>query len=175
MSWQRKPDSAQDPLDESAARRLAMNLLARREHSRKELIAKLGQRNIRPETLNSTIDRLTAEGLQSDSRFAESYAHNRMQRGQGPARIRKELEQRGVSAEQIDAAIAGLQVDWRRLAQDVRQSKFGSRAPGRYKDKARQSRFLQYRGFTHDQIRAAVAAGAGTGDAGDTDIGEQDE
>lgn len=134
-----------------------MNLLARREHSRQELSAKLGRRNIEPRTLESVIDRLSAEGLQSDGRFAESYSHSRMQRGQGPVRIRMELGQRGVSAALIETAIAALAVNWRDLARDVRRRKFGSGAPGSYKEKARQSRFLQHRGFSHEQIRAATA------------------
>ncbi len=134
-----------------------MNLLARREHSRQELSAKLGRRNIEPRTLESVIDRLSAEGLQSDGRFAERYSHSRMQRGQGPVRIRMELGQRGVSAALIETAIAALAVNWRDLAGDVRRRKFGSGAPGSYKDKARQSRFLQHRGFSHEQIRAATA------------------
>ena len=157
MSWQRKPDPAEETLDEATARRLAMNLLARREHSRQELTDKLGRRNIDPETLESIIDKLTAEGLQSDGRFAESYSHSRMQRGRGPVRIRMELEQRGVSAALIDTTMAAQGVNWRALARDVRSRKFGSGAPGSYKEKARQSRFLQHRGFSHDQIRAAMA------------------
>lgn len=157
MNWQRKPEPAAEALDEASARRLAMNLLARREHSRQELSAKLGRRNIEPRTLESVIDRLAAEGLQSDGRFAESYSHSRMQRGQGPVRIRMELGQRGVSAALIETAITALAVNWRDLASDVRRRKFGSGAPGSYKDKARQSRFLQHRGFSHEQIRAATA------------------
>ena len=157
MNWQRKPDPAEEALDEATARRLAMNLLARREHSRQELTDKLGRRNIDPESLESIIDKLTAEGLQSDGRFAESYSHSRMQRGRGPVRIRMELEQRGVSAALIETAITALDVNWRELARDVRSRKFGGGAPVSYKERARQSRFLQHRGFSHDQIRAAMA------------------
>ncbi len=68
-----------------------------------------------------------------------------------------ELGQRGVSEALIETAIAALAVNWRDQARDVRRRKFGSGAPGSYKDKARQSRFLQHRGFSHEQIRAATA------------------
>ena len=156
MSWQRKPDSADEAPDEATARRLAMNLLARREHSRLELTEKLRLRNIEPGMAESVIARLTSEGLQSDARFAESYSHSRMQRGQGPVRIRMELDQRGVSPALIEAAIANLDVNWRKQARDVRNRRFGSEAPDSYKEKARQSRFLQHRGFDHEQIRAAM-------------------
>ncbi len=107
--------------------------------------------------MQSVIGRLTAEGLQSDGRFAESYSHSRMQRGRGPVRIRMELEQRGVSEALIETTIAALDVNWRELARDVRSRKFGNGAPASYKENARQSRFLQHRGFSHDQIRAAMA------------------
>jgi regulatory protein len=48
--------------------------------------------------------------------------------------------------------------DWESHAKNVRRRKFGAEEPRDFREKARQMRFLEYRGFTHDQINAAVAA-----------------
>ena len=60
----------------------------------------------------------------------------------------------------IDARLAGARlddsVDWAEQARTVRQRRFGDQVPKNYKERARQSRFLQYRGFTSEQIRAAM-------------------
>lgn len=90
-----------------------MNLLARREHSRHELADKLSTRyrQMEPsagskpfnEVLEQVLDRLQADGLLSDARFAEAYVRSRIQRGFGPLSIRYDLRQRGVDAELIQA------------------------------------------------------------------------
>lgn len=90
-------------------RRSAMNLLARREHSRHELADKLRLRYLQSESVAETfddvleqvLDRLEADGLLSDARFAEAYVRSRIQRGFGPLSIRYGLRQRGIDAELI--------------------------------------------------------------------------
>jgi regulatory protein len=139
-------------------RRAAMNLLARREYARAELGERLERRGMPREQVAAVLDDLVDENLLSDARFAESFVAARSNRGQGPLRIRRELEQRGVVGKLIDAALDEAGVDWRRLAADVRRKRFGPGVPGAYQEKARQMRFLQYRGFDTDQIHQAVAA-----------------
>ena len=133
-----------------------MDLLARREHSVRELRQKLVAREFDPEEAEEAIQHLIAEGLQSDARFAEAYTASRLRTGKGPVRIRNELEQRGVAAELIDASLAGVDVDWFECARAVRVRKFGAASPDDFHERARQSKFLQYRGFTGEQIRSAL-------------------
>ena len=61
------------------------------------------------------------------------------------------------SAALVDAALAQ-QVDWAGLARRLCRAKFGAKIPGSWREKARQMRFLQYRGFSADHIRAATGA-----------------
>ncbi|MGB5621179.1 MAG: regulatory protein RecX, partial [Gammaproteobacteria bacterium] len=75
---------------------------------------------------------------------------------QGPLRIRRELEERGVSGELIEIAFDEAGTDWAACAAGVRRKRFGPAIPAEFPDKAKQMRFLQYRGFAPDQIRAAV-------------------
>ena len=131
----------------------ALNLLARREHSRSELRFKLQRdETYQAEEIENALLRLTEAGLQSDSRFAESYVRYRSQRGMGAQRIRLELKERGVTSELIEQSLQEAEIDWFALAAEVRCKRFGERVPDDFKDRAKQQRFLQYRGFTHDQI-----------------------
>jgi regulatory protein len=139
---------------------VAMNLLARREHSRAELIDKLLKREFDPADVETTVASLVERNLVSDERFAESFATGRMRRGQGPVRIRQELRQRGVADALIDACLVTLAPDWGGIAIEVRRKKFGAAVPDEFKEKARQMRFLQYRGFTTEQIQAAFGGAA---------------
>lgn len=130
----------------------AMNYLARREHSRRELLKKLSRRFDDSNLVAAQVERLTAEGLQSDKRFAESYARMRAGRGFGPLRIRQEMRERGLSDAEIVAAFDLLEVSWYDLALAVHSKKFGRRSAVNtkfdLKERARQTRFMQHRGFT---------------------------
>lgn len=132
-----------------------MDLLARREHSLFELERKLAQRGLPPELIEPALEQLVAEGLLSDRRFAESFVSARVRKGQGPVRIAGELARRGVDGALAEQALAEAGCDWAEQARQVRAKRFGRNPPGDFPERARQSRFLQYRGFTGDQIRAA--------------------
>jgi regulatory protein len=145
-----------DRTNRTACRRRAMDLLARREHSRVELTRKLGSRGFADDTLAATLDELEREGLLADHRFAESFIRSRAGRGQGPVRIMSELGTRGVDASTAAELIRESGVDWPGLAAETRIKRFGREAPASYTERARQARFLQYRGFEGDQIAAAL-------------------
>ena len=151
-------DSQSEPGQEDlpSPRNVAMNWLARREHSRAEIRDKLAKRDYPPAVVAETVAALAADGLVSDERFAESFVAARQRRGQGPVRIRMELSRRGLDGELINLHLEAAGTDWVQLAREVRSKKFGATMPGDYKEKARQMRFLEYRGFTGEQIRSAL-------------------
>ncbi len=129
----------------------AMNLLARREHSVAELVKKLSA-DFEHDDIIVVIYKLTEKNLQSDQRFAENYLRYRSQRGFGYQKIRQELKERGVAVELINGALTESDIDWFALAADARCKRFGEQEPEDFKQRAKQQRFLQYRGFTHEQI-----------------------
>ena len=137
-------------------RRRAMDLLARREHSRRELRDKLLARLEETGALDEVLDRLEQDGLLSDQRFAEAFVRSRINRGQGPVRLRQELMQRGVSETLIHQAIESEGADWFALAQEVALRRFGPDTASDRRELARRLRFLQYRGFTTEQCRQAL-------------------
>lgn len=136
----------------AALRYAAMSLLARREHSRLELQQKLLKRFPEPELVDSVLQKLADESLQSDDRFAEAFISARKNRGQGPVRIIGELRQRGVTEAIYSRYIDVSDEDWVEAARSVCLRKYGTvaREPAQ---RAKQMRFLQYRGFTAEQIR----------------------
>ena len=145
------------PDDAIEARKKAMDLLARREHARTELERKLAAAGFDADVTADALHQLAQEGLQSDRRFVESFVQSRISQGKGPLRIHADLAQRGIDAGLVDETLAEIHHDWFRAARDARAKKFGQAQPADFRDKARQMRFLQYRGFEPDQVRAAVA------------------
>jgi len=137
--------------DQPDFREVAIGLLARREHSAQELRSKLSARGCEADQLDDLLSELASEGLQSDDRYAESYVHSRIARGFGPLKIQAELRQRGVSDRVIDHYLDPRSADWRERARGAWEKKFGE-AAGDYRERTRQARFLQGRGFASDTI-----------------------
>lgn len=151
-------DEAEAPTPQEL-RDCALRLLTRREHSSLELRQKLAARGFPDAMIEQGLATLAGEGLQSDARFAHSYVHSRVARGYGPVRIRAELRQRGVDDGLIDAQLDDEHWDWPEHAESVRRKRFGSRIPGAWPERAKQARFLQYRGFGSDHIQHVLAGG----------------
>jgi regulatory protein len=144
--------------DPKEARKKAMDYLARREYGQRELEQKLIAAGFTPVTVTETVDRLTSEGLQDDRRFIENFVQSRINQGKGPVRIRQELGERGINDGLIDEVLEDAAEDWYALARQIRDKKFGPDLPRDFTEKARQMRFLQYRGFESAHIQAAVAS-----------------
>ena len=144
-----------DPIE---ARKKAMDYLARREHGRGELLDKLTRFGFDPGVADDAVAGLIDDGLQSDARFAEAFVRSRINQGKGPVKIRADLRERGLGGAAIDLALEDADEDWYALARDVRLKKFGADTPSEFKEKARQMRFLQSRGFEQDHIQAAVSS-----------------
>ncbi len=151
-----KPSANPAALDEAACSRAAVELLARREHSRHELNRKLAARGFAEEVVAAVLDELTRSGALANARFTDSFVRSRIARGQGPQRIRAELAQRGIVSAEAANGLAAAEVDWLAAIRAVRAKRFGPEPPRDYAERARQARFLQYRGFDSAQIRAAL-------------------
>jgi len=129
-----------------------MDLLARREHSRLELRRKLARR-FPPSEVQTAIDELAAEGLQSDERFTLSFARQRVLRGRGPRRILLELRERGIDDGLAEQALADVLVEtgetWRSLAELALDRRFGARSLEGLSppERAQRLRFLYQQGF----------------------------
>jgi regulatory protein len=143
--------------DPDAVREAAIALLARRDFASGELREKLRSRGYDPTVAAGVVTELTEERLLDDARYAENYVAYHAGRGHGPMRIAADLRAFGLASELIDTVL-GAGHDWRLLARETRARKFGAEPPADWPEKVRQARFLQYRGFSSDHIRAATGA-----------------
>jgi regulatory protein len=146
------------PTDSQALRAAAVTLLARRDYASGALCERLAARGFEVGATAAVVAELQREGIVNDARYAQNYVAYHAGRGEGPLRIASELRRRGVSGGLIEAALAE-GPDWGALARQVRSARFGG-PPSSWAEKARQARFLQYRGFSSDHIRAATGAEA---------------
>ena len=146
---------AADPQDAAAAELAAVGLLARRDYACGELGGKLRERKFDVMVVERVVDDLRARRLLNDERYAGHFVQYHLARGQGPLRMRRDLENFEVAGALIDAALAAV-ADWAAVARDVRRRRFGAAVPGDWKEKGRQARFLQYRGFSNDHIRLSL-------------------
>ncbi len=135
---------------------MALDMLARREHSLHELQQKLVRKGCAAELAAEVAQELETRQLLSDGRFAEDLLRARRERGYGPLRIKKEMQDKGVDEELIERFVDMSDPLWLEILKRVRRKKFGDRRPRSYQERARQARFLQYRGFTFDQIQSVL-------------------
>jgi len=127
-----------------------MRYLARREYSRVELRAKLRPHVQEGDDLEAVLDDLAQRNWLSDERAAEQLVNQRRSRF-GTQRIAHELRRKGIDENLIDAALPQLKESEFEAARVVWQKKFGA-LPQDAKEKSRQVRFLQSRGFSMESI-----------------------
>ena len=132
----------------------ALRLLARREHTRQELASKLSPHAGSSEELQSLISGLKQKNQLSEERFAEARAR-RLSRKYGAARIRQDLQTKGVPAELV-ARYASSEDELQR-ARAILERKYRTPAATR-EEKARRMRFLQSRGFSNEVIFTLLSA-----------------
>ncbi|WP_448247348.1 regulatory protein RecX [Thalassotalea agariperforans] len=136
----------------------AIGLLSRREHSLKELRQKLSQRGYELAEINEVLTFLVAENYQSEVRAAESIFRNRVSRGYGWLYIKNELKQKGVSSDIRNSIYQEQDVDWYQQVTATYHKKYADTEVIDHKDKAKRMRFLQYRGFSIDEILSVLNA-----------------
>jgi len=138
----------------------ALRLLSGREYSRAELERKLAQFEEEPGALAKALDELQAKGFINEQRVVESVL-NRRSAKLGTARIRHELQSKGLAPEAVQYAVAQLRATEVERAREVWRKKFGI-PPADAAERGKHMRFLAGRGFGGEAIRKVVA-----GDFGD--------
>ncbi|MCG8466069.1 MAG: recombination regulator RecX [Xanthomonadales bacterium] len=135
------------------AKAVVVRLLARREYSQYELIQRLRQRGFSDAESQTVVAEAAAADWQSDERFTLAFVRSRIERLQGPLKIRAELRSRGVEGHALSLALDELAPDWEAMAFAYieRHERFHE-AP----IKARQA--LQRRGFQGDHAQRAWRA-----------------
>jgi regulatory protein len=164
----RVPASPDDPASLDGARAQAIRLLARRDYAKRELAGRLTERGFAAEAAAGAVAMLEDERLVNDGRYVEAAVASRIARGQGPRRIALELRRLGLDGPLVEQAVDAGAPDWARRALDLKERRFGRAAPADRHERARQARFLLYRGYTLEHVRAAL--GGRAADLDDVDL-----
>ena len=123
----------------------AVRLLARREYARDDLEQRLIAKGAARDEVVVVLDELSSQGLLSNERFAHALVAQKS--GSYSRRsIRGELKRKGVSGEAIEGALGDAPVEDEAAMLALWQRRFGA-PPANDREKARQIRFLQSRGF----------------------------
>jgi len=179
-AYLRSPEQRQAETDaikaESRLRWLAFYYLSRREFGQAELKQKLIEKEQDPDKIDALLAEFSEKGYQSDERATLMLIRENIRKGRGHNRIKQELQQKKLTLpcnidELIELAQSETQafsefmandddlvegIDWLKLAVEARTKKYGNSIPTTPKDKAKQLRFLQYRGFQSDVCFAAL-------------------
>ena len=131
---------------------VAVDLLARREHSRVELVTKLINKGFDADMVDLAMKKLIENDLQSDERYLEDFVRSRILKGHGPLKITQELRQRGIDESKVDAYFHMQDIDWFAHAKTAYLKKYKENSAIDTQEKAKRIRFMQSRGFPGDII-----------------------
>ncbi|MBZ0093776.1 MAG: recombination regulator RecX [Sulfuricella sp.] len=143
--------------DALTVRQRALNCLARREYTRDELYRKLLPYTEESDSLEDLLADFKARGWLSEQRFVEQVVHARSGR-YGSRYIAHELREKGVAEELIEQALPQMQENDLETARMIWTKKFG-KMPEDAKERAKQTRFLQGRGFSFPVIAKVLENG----------------
>jgi regulatory protein len=133
----------------------ALRLLSGREYSRAELVKKLSQFETTPGELDKALDELQAKDFINEQRVVDSVLHRRSSK-LGTARIKQELQSKGLDAGAVLDAVDLLKSTEVERAREVWRKKFGT-APENAAERGKQMRFLMSRGFGSEAIRKVIS------------------
>ncbi|MCO8053313.1 MULTISPECIES: regulatory protein RecX [Acinetobacter] len=151
------PDEQQSKrpgLTGSRLRSYAFAVLTRKEYSKNDLIEKLALYAENRDEVIELVNELARENYQSDQRLAEMLLASQKRQGKGPNRIKMALKNKKVDSSLISEELK--ETDWAEQAYQLKVKKFGTEVANEPKLKAKQIRFLQYRGFDMDAIMKAI-------------------
>ena len=133
----------------------ALAFLARREHTYNELFTKLQRYTDNLDEIRTILDDLKQRGWLSEERYIAGYISAKKNK-YGSLKIRYNLQQKKVDPDLIEQILNQNSTDEYQIAHDIWQRKFGGTLPRDTKEKMRQSRFLQSRGFNYDIIKKII-------------------
>lgn len=132
-----------------------MNLLARRDYSAEEIRQKMAAKAFTDDEIEAVLQHCQQKGWQSDQRFCENYLLSRSRKGYGPARIKQELQQKGISSSLISEQLQQCEIDWFTAAEAAFNKKYAQLDAEDWTPALKQKvwRFMLSHGFHSDHFR----------------------
>lgn len=141
----------------------AVRILAMRDHSEQELRRKLTapvlgkngpeKLDVAAEDVEQVVAWCVEHNFLDDGRFVRQFIASRARKGYGPARIRQELNQKGIDRQVSESAMRECDIDWSANARDQAVRKYGEPLPTEFVAKVKVQRFLLYRGYLQEDIQ----------------------
>jgi len=143
-------------------------MLAIREHSKKQIRAKLLKKGFSKTLINLCIDYLIEHDWLSESRFCNAFIRSRVNKGQGLQRVVAELSQQQIAQSTIKQQLAIEEIDWQSVCETALLKKISVFSVDDKKNLEGKSQylvsvdmkefkklesFLRYRGFSNEEIR----------------------
>lgn len=136
----------------------AIALLARREHSARELQSKLARKGLAADESAAALSALQDKNYQSDARFGEMLVRTRIAGGYGPRWIVAELKTHGIGDAAAQVLIDAAEPDWPALVRDLVRRRFGTRPAANLAERRKHAAFLLRRGFDAATVQSATRA-----------------
>ncbi len=155
LSFEPKEAEKKPGLQGSRLRSYAFAVLTRKEYSKAELIEKLALYAESRDEVITLVDELSRENYQSDQRVAEIMLSSQKRKGKGPNQIKMKLKNKKIDTALIAEELK--ETDWVQQAYELKVRKYGTEVTKDPKIKAKQIRFLMYRGFEMDAIMKAIS------------------
>ena len=132
-------------------------LLARREHSARELKTKLARRGIEKDEADAVLSKLQSKDFQNDARFGEMLVRTRIESGYGPRWIVAELKTHGIAEAKARALIDAVEPDWSEIIRNQLRRRYGRKAAN-LAERVKRANFLLRRGFDAATVQSATRA-----------------
>ena len=155
LPFKDEPTPKPTGLTGSRLRSYAFAVLTRREYSKAELIEKLALYAMDRQEVLKLVEEFATQNYQSDQRVAEIMLSSQKRKGKGPNRIKLALKAKKIDSSLIQEELK--ETDWHEQAYQLKIKKFGATVEKEAKLKAKQIRFLMYRGFEMDAIMKAIS------------------
>jgi regulatory protein len=147
-----------DKPNQGSAYEKALALLARREHSARELKLKLARRGFDADESTATLVRLQARDFQNDARFGEMLVRSRIEGGYGPRWIVAELKTHGIDEGSARTLIDAAAPDWAALVRRQLRRRYGSKPAATLAERSKRAAFLLRRGFDAATVQSITRA-----------------
>ncbi len=135
----------------------AITLLAKKDYSSGSLRRLLSKLTEKEEYVDCVVRRLSDNHYLNDTQLINNLIDKHIKKRHGPTRIKQEIRQKGFPQELIEQKIEESGIDWYSMAKEARIKKFSDTPPAEQKEKAKQIRYLQYKGFSMDMIFEAFS------------------
>ncbi|OGT55414.1 MAG: hypothetical protein A3F43_03740 [Gammaproteobacteria bacterium RIFCSPHIGHO2_12_FULL_42_10] len=143
-------------INKRSCKESALALLLRRDYATQELIQKLKYKGYLADNINQVMDELARIGYLQDERYTANLIEKYRRKGIGPRRVLIELTKRGISEELIEKFLQDTDLVWQISAHTAWTKRFKGQKSQHRLERGKQIRFLQYRGFTDEQIKKVV-------------------